>query len=187
MKKMRTLTKVSILMASLGVLAAGLAFLAEAMRYKGSDVPPLRYSDCKVWKHTGFKLGIISFVIFNIAHLMTLCLIGFRHRHHPVWFSDVIYYIAWCFYVANFFIYIFACKYEGGRPSKQQWEETKNCYTGKPALFAIAGGLGLVITAMDIFCYLHNILVSSPSETPSPTGDSRVSLNEKRSTDVVDV
>lgn len=91
-----------------------------------------------------------------------------------------------CFYVANFFIYIFACKYEGGRPSKDQWEETKNCYTGKPALFAIAGGMALVIAAMDIFCYLYNSL-GSMAESPSPTGDSRVSLNERKSTDVADV
>lgn len=132
----------------------------------------------------GFPTLFITSLGITWSYLIWIYIIWSSLFQIEVWFYSI---NCRCFYVANFFIYIFACKYEGGRPSKQQWEETKNCYTGKPALFAIAGGLGLVITAMDIFCYLHNILVSSPSETPTPTGDSRVSLNEKRSTDVVDV
>ncbi|XP_043693947.1 protein MODIFYING WALL LIGNIN-2 [Telopea speciosissima] len=157
----RKIRQVCVAVCFLGVLAAALAFAAEATRIKGSQVQATTQNTCTYPRSPALGLGLgaavalmIAQVIINVAAGCICC------RRNPEssnsnWTLALVYFVvSWFTFVIAFLLLL-----TGAALNDQHGEESMYshdyCYVVKPGVFAGGAILSLSSVTLGILYYLQ--------------------------------
>ncbi|KAL5724586.1 hypothetical protein ACHQM5_007826 [Ranunculus cassubicifolius] len=144
----------------LGILAAALAFTAEAKRIKSSEVQFTSLGLCTYPRSPALGLGLAASVVLMIAQMIInvaagcICCKRNQHRANPSWTVALV-----CFVFSWFtFVIAFLLLLTGAALNDQHGQETmyfgNYCYVVKPGVFVGGAFLSLASVALGILYYL---------------------------------